>query len=376
MSEQAFNDKELARYRRQLDLPGFGTAAQTALKKASVLMIGAGGLGCPVLQYLAAAGVGRLTVIDPDTVDVTNLQRQVLYTTDDLGRPKAEAAARRLRALNPHLGIAGLAQRFQRDNALSLVGAHDVVVDGTDNFATRYLANDACVLAGRPLVYGAVFGYEGQASVFNWRGGPTYRCLFPEAPPPGEVPACAEAGVLGVLPGLIGLVQATETLKLLTGLGEPLSGRLLLWDALSMTTRLLRFAAQPENRALHALPPEAPGEGCPAPLGAADDEVALETLGGDWDDFQWIDVREPWEQAAQPFPRAHTLPFSQLSSGAEPSLGATLEPLRPTLVFCSAGPRGARAVRLLRDRCGFASVKNLRGGYRSLAAALGKEKFL
>src|SRR5882724_2373410 len=225
-----FSPDELARYQRQLSLAGFGPEAQAKLKHGRVLVIGAGGLGCPALLYLAAAGVGRITLIDGDRVDVSNLHRQVLYTEADAGELKAVVAARRLRALNPQIAVEPRAERFTRANALELVRACDVVVDGSDNFGTRYLVNDACVLADRPFVYGAVQGFEGQASVFNWRGSPTYRCLFPEPPEPGTVPNCAEAGVLGVLPGLIGLLQATETIKLLTGIGEPLAGKLFLWN--------------------------------------------------------------------------------------------------------------------------------------------------
>lgn len=367
-----FSLKELARYRRQLELAGFGLEAQTALKKGSVLVIGAGGLGCPALLYLAAAGVGRMTVVDPDTVDVSNLQRQVLYTTDELGTPKAEAAARRLRSLNPEIRIDALVSRFRRDLALSLAEAHDVVVDGSDNFATRYLANDACVLAGRPLVYGAIRAYEGQVSVFNWRGGPTYRCLYPEPPAAGTEPGCIDTGVLGVLPGLIGTMQAAEALKLLTGIGDPLSGRLLLWNALTMRSREIRFSALPENRLPRELPPDEPGEGCPASYVRTADEIAVEELPEDLTSLQWIDVRESWERSLEPLARALSLPFSLLGSGGAPALLLSLDRNRRTIVVCNAGPRGLHAAEVLRRTCGLKDVKSLRGGYRSVAPLLGK----
>src|SRR3954465_8825072 len=257
-----FSREELARYARHLSLASFGPAGQEKLKRGSVLVIGAGGLGCPALLYLAAAGVGRIVLVDFDRVDVSNLQRQVLYTSEDEGQPKAEAAARRLRALNPFITIEPRVERFTRDNALDLVRSVDVVLDGSDNFGTRYLVNDACVLADRPLVFGAIQAFEGQLSVFNWRGGPTYRCLFPEPPEAGSVPNCAEAGVLGVLPGLIGTAQACEAIKVLAGIGEPLAGKLLLFDALTMETQIVALAVDPRSRNIRELPPEGYGETC------------------------------------------------------------------------------------------------------------------
>ena len=212
----AFDPRETARYQRHFSLSGFGPGCQQRLKAGSVLVIGAGGLGCPALLYLAAAGVGRIVVVDDDRVEASNLQRQTLFTEADVGEPKAAAAVRRLAALNSLITVEGRAVRFNRGNAMELVSSCDVVVDGSDNFATRYLVNDACVLAGKPFVFGAVQGFEGQLSVFNWRNGPTYRCLFPEPPEPGTVPNCAQAGVLGVLPGLIGTAQACEAIKMIS----------------------------------------------------------------------------------------------------------------------------------------------------------------
>lgn len=351
-----FSADELLRYQRHLHLAGFGPEGQAKLKAGSVLMIGAGGLGCPALLYLAAAGVGRIVLIDADRVDVSNLQRQVLYTEDDTGSPKADAAARRLRALNPLISIEPRFERFTRTNALDLVRSVDVVVDGSDNFPTRYLANDACVLGDRPLVYGAIQGFEGQASVFNWRGGPTYRCLFPEPPPPGSMPSCAEAGVLGVLPGLIGTVQAAEAIKLLTGIGQPLSGRLLLWDALSMQPRWVGLRAVPASRDIRELPDETYGAVCATASGG--DEVAPADLP---EEAQLLDVREAWERRQGSIePSAH-VPLRELEDGRLPD---GLMPNRPTIVYCAVGARSLLALPILRSRFGFADVRSLRGGYR------------
>jgi sulfur-carrier protein adenylyltransferase/sulfurtransferase len=236
---------ELVRYSRHLTLEEFGVAGQEKLKAARVLCIGAGGLGSPASLYLAAAGVGTIGLVEFDVVDLTNLQRQVLYTTGDVGRPKLEAARERLLAMNPNIRIESHAVTLNQSNALDLVAAYDVVLDGTDNFTARYLVNDACVLAGRPNAYGSIFRFEGQASVFAAQGGPCYRCLHPEPPPPGLVPSCAEGGVLGVLPGIIGMIQATEAIKLVTGIGEPLVGRFLVYDALRMRFRELKLRRDP-----------------------------------------------------------------------------------------------------------------------------------
>ena len=369
----SFSPDELLRYQRHLSLSGFGPQAQEKLKRGSVLVIGAGGLGCPALLYLAAAGIGRITIIDADTVDISNLQRQVLYTTADTGLPKAQAAAARLLALNPLLAITPVVARFTRDNALALVAAHDVVLDGSDNFSTRYLVNDACVLANRPLIYGAIQGFEGQASVFNLHGGPTYRCLFPEPPAPGTVPNCAEAGVLGVLPGLIGTIQATEAIKLLTGLGEPLSGRLLLWNSLTMTSRTLRFSADPASRAITELPPTGYGETCAVPSSAPaanPDELSADELRARLGSVQLIDVREDWERALGAIqPSAHA-PLGSLDTDSARAALASLDPQRPTIVYCAGGVRSMKALPLLRTRHGFTSVTSLRGGFKNWTASL------
>jgi sulfur-carrier protein adenylyltransferase/sulfurtransferase len=353
----SFSPDELKRYQRHLSLAGFGPEAQEKLKRSAVLVIGAGGLGCPVLLYLAAAGVGRIVLVDPDTLDVSNLQRQILYTSEDAGRSKARAAAARLQALNPFITIEPHVERFTRSNALALVRSVDVVIDGTDNFPTRYLANDACVLADRPLVYGAIYGFEGQVSVFNWRGGPTYRCLFPDPPAPGTVPNCAEAGVLGVLPGLIGTVQATEAIKVLTGIGEPLSGKLLLWDALTMENRTVRFVADPTSRQITELPPDGYGETC-----AVDQDPDEIDADGVPAGVQLLDVREDWErQLGLIEPSAH-VPLGHLVRGLRP---AELDPQQPTIVYCAAGVRSLHALPVLRERYGFRDVRSLRGGYKA-----------
>ena len=393
-----FSPDEIARYQRHLSLAGFGPAAQEKLKRGSVLVIGAGGLGCPALLYLAAAGVGRIEIVDDDRVDVSNLQRQVLYTEADAGELKVEAAAKRLRALNRFIEIVPHAVRLTRNNAIDLIKRVDVVVDGSDNFGTRYLVNDACVLADRPLVYGAIQAFEGQASVFNFKGGPTYRCLFPEPPEPGSVPNCAEGGVIGALPGLLGTVQAVEAIKLLTGIGEPLSGKLLLWDALSMQSSVVRFSPDPRSRQIKELPPEGYGEVCEVPHGsganvggvpsprAADEPVNLP--GGDAspaslafppeidvatfvnlevaaDRLQVIDVREQWERMLGAIEPSVLVPLSELERGGS-DLGQ-LDPAKPTVVYCAVGMRSLRGADILRQRHGFKNVTSLRGGIKAWA---------
>lgn len=354
--------EEQERYRRHLGLPGFGAEGQRRLREGAILMIGAGGLGCPALAYLAAAGVGRIVIVDPDRVEISNLQRQTLYATAEAGEFKATAAARRLQGLNPSVDIVPKIGRFDRDNAVELVRGCDVVIDGSDNFATRYLVNDACVLAGRPFVYGAVQGFSGQLSVFNWKGGPTYRCLFPEPPEPGAAPNCAEAGVLGVLPGLIGTAQACEAVKLLTGIGEPLSGRLWLWDALSMTVRILKFEADPRSREIRELPPEGYGAVCAAAEDTQEEigPAELRAWLAENRRIQLVDVREAWERALGAIEPSLHLPWSALRMNAA---AVELDASVPTVVYCAAGVRSLHAVRMLRARHGFESVRSLRGGY-------------
>ncbi|HRE80623.1 MAG TPA: molybdopterin-synthase adenylyltransferase MoeB [Opitutaceae bacterium] len=363
---------ELVRYQRHLSLAGFGPDAQVALRRGRVLVIGAGGLGCPLLLYLAAAGVGQITIMDPDMVDTTNLQRQVLFTTEDVGQPKAEAAARRLRALNPLIDVHARVERLTRENALERIASHTVVADGSDNFATRYLVNDACVLADRPLVYGAIQQFEGQASVFNYQGGPTYRCLFPEPPEAGTVPNCAEAGVLGVLPGLIGTIQATETIKLLTGIGEPLSGRLLLWDALTMQSRSLRIAPDPRRKIITSLPPDGYGAVCavPTPVATSDELTVDEFRTSKIQDVQLIDVRESWERALGHMESSVHVPLGSLGTDDARRALASLDPHRATVVYCAGGVRSLKALPALRSEHRFSSVKSLRGGFTAWTSSL------
>lgn len=361
----AFTQDERARYARHLCLSGFGAPAQQQLKSARVLVIGAGGLGCPALLYLAAAGVGHIEILDADRVEVSNLQRQVLFTAEDTGQLKVEVAARRLRALNPLVQIVPRAERFTRANALERVRACDVLVDGSDNFATRYLVNDACVIERKPFIYGAIHGFEGQASVFNWQGGPTYRCLFPEPAPPESVPNCSEAGVIGVLPGLIGTVQATEAIKLLTGVGESLSGRLLLWDALTMRMRTLTLAADPCNQDIRKLPSEHYGETCASERHSWGSEIDVAELRATLSQLQLIDVREGWERAAGTIlPCAH-LPWEALQRGHLGAAIQELDPVKSTVVFCNMGARSHKALALLREQHGFTHARSLRGGYRA-----------
>ncbi len=358
----ALSREEIARYQRHLSLPGFGPAAQERLGAATVLVIGAGGLGCPALLYLAAAGVGRIIVVDPDRVDVSNLQRQVLYDSSDQGAGKADAAARRLRSLNPLIRVDPRPVRFDRANALGLVGSCDVVVDGSDNFPTRYLVNDACVIAGRPFVYGAIQGFEGHVSVFNWRGGPTYRCLFPEPPPPGTAPSCAEAGVLGAVTGLIGTAQACEAIKVLAGIGEPLSGRLLIWNALTMVSCVVALRRDPDGRRITELPPEGYGEACDAPEPRNEiDRDELRRRLGEGAPPQLLDVREDWERVRGSIEPSVHVPLWRLETSSAGDI-APLDPALPTVVYCSAGIRSLRGIQILRERHGFRSAVSLRGG--------------
>jgi sulfur-carrier protein adenylyltransferase/sulfurtransferase len=349
--------EERQRYARHLSLPEFGEAAQERLKRGKVLVIGAGGLGCPALLYLAAAGTGHVVIIDDDRVDASNLQRQILYREGDIGRLKAEVAAERLRERNRLIEIEAIAGRFRRHNALDLVSACDVVIDGSDNFATRYLVNDACVMAGRPFVYGAIQGFEGQLAVFNWQGGPTYRCLFPVPTPPELAPNCAQVGVLGVLPGIIGTGQATEAIKILASVGLPLSGKLLLWNALTMTTQTVALAADPRSRPIHELPDDVDLT-CSATIEM--DASELEERISD-PALQLIDVREAWERATDAIEPSLHIPLATLEQLGTADALQGLRPEAPTVVYCAHGIRSLRAAAILREE-GFRAVKSLRGG--------------
>ncbi|TYZ13548.1 molybdopterin-synthase adenylyltransferase MoeB [Hymenobacter lutimineralis] len=350
--------EERQRYRRHLQLPEIGEAGQLTLKKSRVLVVGAGGLGCPVLQYLAAAGVGTLGIVDADTVDISNLQRQILYGPADLGRPKAETAAQAVHRLNPLVKTEVHGCRATLGNVRELVGRYDVVVDGSDNFPTRYLLNDACVSLGKPLISGAIYKFEGQVSVFNYQGGPTYRCLFPQSPAAAEAPNCEATGVLGVLPGLIGTAQATETLKVLLGMGEVLSGRLWLFDALTFQTRILKFARRPEQAAINldTANPDDYADLCTAGVNQISVAELRRQLESAHPPFL-LDVREPEEYLAGHLPGATLLPLGSLHKGA-----GSVPRQHPVVVYCRSGRRSEQAITRLQTEFGFANLLNLNGG--------------
>ena len=358
---------ELVRYSRHLTLDEFGVAGQEKLKAARVLCVGAGGLGSPAALYLAAAGVGTIGLVDFDVVDVTNLQRQVLYATADIGRPKLEAAGERLRGMNPHVKVELHGVTLGAGNALELIAKYDVVLDGTDNFTARYLVNDACVLTGRPNAYGSIFRFEGQASVFAAPGGPCYRCLHPEPPPPGLVPSCSEAGVLGVLPGIVGIIQATEAIKLVTGIGEPLVGRFLIYDALRMRFRELKLRRDPQCAVCGDHPTirelkEYEGyctPAQPAASHASSMDITVKELKDRMDRGdapRLIDIREPHEHAICTIPGAELIPAAQFVQ----RLGE-FDPATEIVVHCRSGARSGRAVEMMKAR-GFTNARNLTGG--------------
>ena len=360
---------DLLRYSRHLILPEVGLAGQRKIKAASVLIVGAGGLGSPLALYLAAAGIGRLGIVDFDRVDESNLQRQVLHGTSSVGRPKLESAKERLADLNPGVTVDTYGERLTSENAFEVMRPYDVVVDGTDNFPTRYLVNDACVLLGKPNVYGSIFRFEGQASVFDARVGPCYRCLYPDPPPPGLVPSCAEGGVLGVLPGVIGVIQAIETLKIILGVGETLVGRLVLFDALAMRFRELTLRKDPEcplcgtHRTVTKLIDYEEFCGLGPGSAAAHAEDGLEISAGELaqkrergDDFVLIDVREPQEFEIARIPGAILIPLNSL-----PERMSELDSSREIVLQCHVGQRSMRALEML-HRSGFRKLKNLRGG--------------
>jgi len=369
LSSEDLSHDEILRYSRHLIIPDVGLSGQKKLKAARVLLIGAGGLGSPLALYLAAAGVGNIGLVDFDVVDFTNLQRQILHGTKDVGRPKLDSARDRITDINPFVKLTTYETVLTSENALEIIKDYDIVIDGTDNFPTRYLVNDACVILGKPNVYGSIFRFEGQASVFATESGPCYRCLFPEPPPPGLVPSCAEGGVLGVLPGLIGTIQATEAIKLILGIGEPLIGRLLLVDALGARFRTVKLRKDPECPACgtHEITRLIDyQEFCGVPQANAEAkrdrelpeitpaELAERQKAGD--DFDLIDVREPHEWDIARIPGARLIPL-----GVFPEKLAELDGKRDIVVHCRSGVRSAKAVRQLQG-AGFARVWNLAGG--------------
>jgi len=367
--------EELARFDRHIILPQVGLKGQEKLKQASVLCVGTGGLGSPISLYLSAAGVGTLGLVDFDVVDDSNLQRQIAHSTADIGRPKVESARDTLIGINPHLQVNLHGEGIKRDNVRDIVSQYDLVVDGTDNFPTRYLVNDACVLEDKPLIYASIFQFEGQATVFNYgvgdERGPCYRCLYPEPPPPGLVPSCAEGGVLGVLPGVIGVIQATEAVKIILGQGNTLSGRLLLYDAMDMKFREHRLRRDPacpacgdhpsigdvtEYEQFCGLPPTETAE---REENVADDEITptgLNTMMAANPDLFVLDVREPYEIAICAINGSVKIPLGQLAE-RYPEVPQDQD----VVVHCKSGFRSAQAVEFLQAR-GYSRVKNLSGG--------------
>jgi sulfur-carrier protein adenylyltransferase/sulfurtransferase len=360
--------EEVLRYSRHLIMPEVGMDGQLKLKAAKVLLVGAGGLGAPLGMYLAAAGIGRIGIVDFDTVDFTNLQRQIIHGTKDVGRKKLDSAAETMLDINPYVQIDKYEAPLTSDNALDIIKDYDMVIDGTDNFPTRYLVNDACVLLKKPNVYGSIFRFEGQATVFAYEDGPCYRCLYPEPPPPGLVPSCAEGGVLGILPGMIGIVQATEAVKLILGTGEPLVGRLLLYDALAMRFRELKLRRNPECPVCGDHPTVTKlidyqefcglGRGEEPVVEAAGDieptEVKQKIDRGD--NFVLIDVREPHEYQICNIPYAKLIPLGEL-----PKRVNELNTADEIVAHCKSGMRSAKAVDFLKQ-AGFRRVRNMKGG--------------
>lgn len=364
-----FSKEELARYNRHIIIPEFGIEAQKKLKAAKVLMVGCGGLGSPALLYLAAAGIGEIGIMDFDVVDDSNLHRQVLFGREDVGVPKVEAAKRRLASLNPHINIKTYNLQLTSKNALEIIKNYDAVADGTDNFPTRYLVNDACVLLGKPNIYASVFQFEGQVSVFNFTNrngelGPNYRDLYPTPPPPGLVPNCAEGGVLGVLPGIIGSLQACETIKVITGVGEPLSGRLFTFDALSFESRTFNIKRRPNN-ALNGASPSITAlidyeQFCGVKISSlpikeitATEFYNLQISG---EKFQLIDVREADEYEKVNI-EGELMPLAAITTNAE-----KIRKDIKVVIHCKMGGRSAKAIRELEEKYGFTNLYNLKGG--------------
>jgi adenylyltransferase/sulfurtransferase len=359
------------RYSRHLILPEVGLEGQKRLKAASVLCVGTGGLGSPLLLYLAAAGIGRIGIVDFDMVDSSNLQRQVIHGTSWVGKPKIQSAKNRILEINPYCQVDLYETRLSADNALGIIEPYDLVVDGTDNFPTRYLVNDACVLLNKPNVYGSIFRFEGQATVFNYQDGPNYRDLYPEPPPPGLVPSCAEGGVLGILPGLIGVIQATETVKIILGKGETLSGRLLLYNSLNMTFRELKLRPNPERPVINKLIDYE--EFCGIPQARAEEakqqseikEMTVQELKQLLDrgaqDFVLLDVRNPNEYDIARIPGSVLVPLPDIENGAGIEKVKSLVNGNHLIAHCKMGGRSAKALSILKEKAGISGT-NVKGG--------------
>lgn len=371
------NKEDLARYSRHLLLSEIGLEGQKKLKNANVLVIGAGGLGCPILQYLAAAGVGKIGVIDADVLEESNLQRQILYTVADIGVNKALAAQKRLVALNPLIEVLAYPYALEVSNALELFEQYDLVVDGTDNFATRYMVNDACIITNKPLVYGSIFKFEGQVAVFNYQGGPSYRCLFPNPPAPGEVPNCSEVGVLGVLPGVIGAMQANEALKIILGLGDVLSEKLLVYNALTAESLILTIQA---NAAVitqtKAMKKDFKTTSYEAFCGIKKEEkqpsileISPQELADNLEQYTLVDVRETWEQPRYETLKGIDIPLPRLVLWKD-----RIPKDRPVVVLCAKGIRSKIAIEQLQTNYGYNNLINLTGGIKNWEAQLLKAK--
>jgi len=365
---------EVRRYSRHLIIPDVGMDGQKRLKNAKVLVIGAGGLGSPALLYLAAAGVGTIGIVEFDTVDESNLQRQIIHGTSDVGRPKVESARDKIKDINPNVEVVVHEEALTSENALEIFADYDVIVDGTDNFPTRYLVNDACVLLGKPNVYGSIFRFEGQASVFWAEEGPCYRCLYPEPPPPGMVPSCAEGGVLGVLCATIGAIQATEAVKLITGIGETLLGRLMVYDALEMTFRTIKVRKDPEGEPItglidyEAFCGVVSEEAQEAAAGSTILATELKAKMDAGEDFLLVDVREPAEYEIVSIPGAKLIPKDEILSGRAL---AHLPQDKPIVLHCKTGVRSAEALAAVKN-AGFRDAVHVQGGVTAWATRIDK----
>lgn len=376
-----FSKKELERYSRHLIIPEFNIEGQRRLKNAKVLVVGTGGLGAPLLQYLTAAGVGTIGIVDFDIVEESNLQRQVLFSVNDVGRPKVEVAKERLEALNPHIIIKAYNEHLSSANAMDIIQDYDVVADGTDNFPTRYLVNDACVLLGKVNVYASIYRFDGQVTVFNYEyengeRGPNYRDLYPEPPPPGLVPSCAEGGVIGVLPGILGTLQANEVIKVASGVGEPLVGRLFTFDALNFETRTLKFKKNPDNPISGKNPTVTElidyQQFCGIPQQEEEDKAQqeglkeisaeeLKQLQENDNDFQLIDVREPYEYEIANI-GGELIPVDTVGDHTD-----KISKDKKVVVHCRSGARSAQAIRELQEQYGYDNLYNLKGGILAYA---------
>lgn len=384
MTDVTFSKEELERYSRHLIIPDFNIEGQRRLKASRVLVVGSGGLGSPLLLYLAAAGVGTLGIVDFDVVDDSNLQRQVLFTQADVGKPKAEAARDRIKALNPHIDVVVHNTKLTSDNALDIVRDYDLVADGTDNFPTRYLVNDACVLLDKVNVYASIYRFEGQVSVFNHvtsdgNRGPNYRDLFPSPPPPGLVPSCAEGGVIGVLPGILGSLQANEVIKVIARVGEPLTGKLFLFDALTFETRTLKVHRDPQNP-LNGENPTQSGlidyhQFCGLDQATNKEELVVKEVDVhelsqmiiDKIDYQLIDVREPYEYEIANL-SGELMPLKQVTEFA-----AKIDKNKKVVIHCRSGVRSAKAIKQLESEFGFENLYNLKGGILAYADEIDSE---